>query len=172
MIRPPSLQRTYDDFFTLDPAFIQRPADLPADASDDEKAAHKSAVEDYEAKIAAAKETGKWEAVLVPGAVPTKFVVGQVDRNIWRAILDRTWLPPDSPRYIGQAALVALLFRLAIQNITGFEVKVDRRPDPKWDGWEMASADIITTLDSIDIRIVGQIGTGVYGRLMEVSGKS
>jgi hypothetical protein len=165
VIRPPSLQRAYDDFFTLDPAIIPAPTEPAETATSEEVEAYTASRAEYDAKIKAAKETGKWHDVVVPGQVPTKFVLGQVDRNIWRAVLDRAALLPDNPQRIGPGLMVALLFRLAIKSVAGFEPKVERVRDPQWDGWEMAQPEIVDALDSIDPRIVGQIGTGIYQRL-------
>lgn len=161
MIRPPSLTKTRDDFFSGDPAFIQPPP--RGDLSEEE---HAKAVAEYETKIRNAKETGNWSDVLVPGAVPTKFVLEHVDRNVWRSILDRGALPADSDRRIGTGAAMALLFRLALKDIVGFDLKVERAPDPKWDGWVMAQPDVINVLDRIDTGIVAEIAAGIYTRLV------
>ncbi len=171
MIRPPSAVRDFDAFFSGDSAFTQPPADPPDDASDDAKKAHKEAVEGYIAKLRAARETGDWKPLLIEGQTPTKFVLRQVDRNIWREIMDRAVLPGDSPRHIGQVTLNALLFRLACISIAGWD-KFERLPDAKWDLWSMAPASLVTQLDEIDPRIVGEIGSLVFERLRGVSGKS
>lgn len=163
MIRPPSAFRDVDDFFSGDPAFQQ-----PPEPPDGEPAADYLAERDaYLAKLTAAKETGDYKPLLVDGQSPTKFVLRHVDRNIWRAIMDRAVLPGDSPRYIGQVTLHAILFRLAIKEIVGWE-KFDRHPDPAWDNWTMAPAALVTQLDEIDPRIVGEIGSGVFRRLQGV----
>ena len=168
MIRPPSSQRQWDAFTSIDPAFAQRPA-LPAEPTD----ADRSALADYDAKITAAKETGDWRALLVEGQSPTKFVMGQIDRNTWRAIMDRAVLPGDSPRHIGQIALHALLVRLALRSVVGFgDVKIERQADPQWEYWPMAQAEIVTQLDEIDPRIVGELGSDVFKRLQGASPRS
>lgn len=171
MIRPPSLYKDVTDFFTGDSAIVQPPP-LPADdATEEQVAEFKEAVKQYFAAITSAKETGDWTAVVVAGQTPTKFVMGQVDRNVWRALLDRATLKPDNPRYIGEVVTNALLFRLSIRSIVGFDKKIEREPDPHWDGWVMAKADIIQALDDIDPRIVGEIGAGVFRRLQGISPK-
>lgn len=171
MIRAPSLIRAFDDFYSADPAFIQPPAELGNDATDAEKEEYERALADYRAKILSAKETGKWDAALVPGAVPTKFVLQPVDRNIWREILDRGSLPADSSRRIGIVTAIALLFRLSLKSIVGFDLKVERAADPQWDGWVMAQPDVITVLDELDAGIVSEIGGGIYKRLMGIGPK-
>lgn len=170
MIRPPSAAKQYDEFCTVDPAFIQPPKKPADDASDADKAEHAAALESYRAKLKAARETGDWKPMLLDGQTPTKFVLGHVDRNIWRSIIDRATLPGDSPRHIGQTTLHSLLFRLALKSIVGFgDVKVERNPDPQWDFWTMAQADIVTQLDEINPVIVGEIGERVFERLRGVS---
>jgi hypothetical protein len=170
-IRLPSLQRAYDDFYSRDPAIIAAP-ELPAvTATDDEIKAYKKAAEEYAAKIRAAKETGRWDEILVPGAVPTKFVMGQVDRNVWRTIADRFQLPEDNKQHIGMSLLSSLLFRLALRDIAGLDFKVVRHVDPEW-GWEMAQPEIVTVLDQADPRIVGELSGGVWKRLQDIPGKS
>jgi hypothetical protein len=162
MIRSPSVVRDWDAFFSGDPAFTQPPKSEgePTDAD-------KEAAESYIAALKAARETGDWKPLLVDGQTPTKFVMRQVDRNIWRAIMDRAVLPGDSPRHIGQVSLNALLFRLSIKEVVGWD-KFDRQSDPNWDFWTMAPASLVTQLDEIDPRIVGEIGSLVFERLRGV----
>jgi hypothetical protein len=168
MIRPPSLQRPWDEYFTGDPAILQPPPPPPEDASDELKQAHQDTIDQYIAKIRAARETGNWMPVVVEGQIPTKFTLHPVDRNIWRSIMDRAVLPPSNPRHIGEVTLHALLVRLSLRNIAGFEQKIDRRPDPNWDNWMMAQPDVITMLDEIDPRIIGELGSSVFRRLQGI----
>lgn len=170
-IRLPSLQRAYDDFWSLDPSIIPPPAEPLATASAEDWEAYKKAVEERIAKIRAAKETGRLDEVLVPGGIPTKFVMGQVDRNVWRAIADRAQLPSDNKQFIGVNQLSSLLFRLALQSIVGLDIKVSRYVDPEW-GWEMAASEVVTLLDLASPSIVGELSGGVWRRLTEISPKS
>jgi hypothetical protein len=171
MIRLPSLQRAYDDFYSRDPAIIPAPEEPLATATGDEIEKYKKDAEEYVAKIRAAKETGRWDEVILPGAVPTKFVMGQVDRNVWRSIADRFDLPEDNKQHIGLNQLSSLLFRLALRDIVGLDIKVNRHVDPEW-GWDLASPDVVTVLDQADARIVGELSGGVYRRLQEIPKKS
>jgi hypothetical protein len=158
IIRPPSYQREYTDHWPGDPAFVQPPSD-------------ESELKEYERKLRVARETGDWKPLLVEGAQPTAFIMGQVDRSIWRALGGRMMLPSSNPRWIGSAEGVALLFRLALVKIVGLDVEVDRRPDPRWEGWVMASPEVVNVLDAIDMGIVGELGDQVYLRLRGLSGK-
>lgn len=169
MIRPPSLSKSWDEFWTGDPAFIQPPGVPAKDATEEQRSEYATEIDLYLTKIKAAKETGNWAEVLVPGAVPTKFVLQPVDRNIWREILDRGALPADCSRRIGILTAVALLFRLSLKSISGFDKKVERAPDPQWDGWIMAQPEIVNALDEIDDKIVSEIGGTIYRKLMGIS---
>lgn len=167
MISPPSQQRDYDAFFSGDPAFVQPPSLPSGEVSEAAQKAYEDDLAQYLVKLKAAQETGDWKPLLLDGQSATKFVLRQVDRNVWRAIMDRAVLPGDSPRHIGQVILNALLFRLAIKEIVGWD-KIERQRDPAWDNWVMAPASLITHLDEIDPRIVGEIGALVFDRLRGV----
>jgi hypothetical protein len=171
MIRPPSQVRDYDEFVSIDPAFRQAPTPPGEKATDEERAQYKEARADYDAKLTAARDTGEWKPLAIEGQTPTKFVMRQVDRNVWRALMDRAMLPVDSARHIGQVMMNALLFRLAVTHVTDFD-KFERRPDRNWDDWVMAPAALVTQLDEIDPAIVGELGGAVFRRLQGVSGKS
>jgi hypothetical protein len=166
MIRPPSLQRNWDAFVTSDSAII--PAPKRADSPDDES--HKKALEEWAAKIRSARDMGDWKPVIVDGQTPTKFVMSHVDRNIWRSVMDRAVLSPDSSRFIGQIALNALLFRLSVREIPEFK-KFERLPDPNWDNWTMAPAQLVNDLDEIDPSIVGELGSEVLRKLQGIDPK-
>ena len=162
MLRPPSLSKAWDEFVSVDPVFVQAPHldDPPTDEQ-------KQAAEEYIAKLKAARDTGNWDPMLAPGRSlneATKFTLLQVDRNIWREVLDRSTLPLDVPNRIGPSQLRALMVRLALKSALALDVKVEREVDPKW-GYEMARADIISYLDGIDPRVVGELGTRIIERL-------
>jgi hypothetical protein len=157
MIRLPSLQKTWSMFVTCDLAIVKRPA------ADDA-----AALADWQAKIKAARETGDWTPVTVDGQQPTKFQMGQVDRNVWRVIQDRATLTPGTHGHIGFVQLAALLFRLSIRDINGLDLKIERAVDPEW-GWLMASPAIVNALDEADPSIVGELGMEVFNRLRGLS---
>jgi hypothetical protein len=156
--RNPSYQREYKDHWSGDPALEQAPTDA-------------ALLEEYERKLRVARETGDWQPLCLAGQQPTTFVMGQVDRNIWRALHDRMSLPASNPRRIGPAEGVALLLRLALLKIVGFDVEVERRPDPRWHDWVMASPEVVNALDAIDEGIVEELGDQVYARLRGLSKK-
>jgi hypothetical protein len=170
MLRPPSLSKPWDEYVSIDPVFVQAPT-LADDATDEQRTEHTTAAEGYIAKIKAARETGNWEPMLVAGRTlneATRFQMLQVDRNIWRDLLDRSTLPLDVPNRLGPAMLRALMVRLAIKSIAGLDIKIERSVDERW-GYEMAQADVISYLDSIDPRVVGELGTRVIERMRGAS---
>lgn len=164
VIRPPSLVRQWDAYVSIDPAFVQAPKP-PADGEPTED--YQRELDEYLAKLKAARETGNWSALRVPGtAEPTKFVMGQVDRNAYRALVDRCHLPADSARRVGDVLLFPILMRLALKSVVGLgDVKIERSPDPNWDNWMMAQPEIVTLLDEINPSIVVELGMGVAARL-------
>lgn len=157
MIRPPSLQRPQDDFYSGDPAFIQ----LPRDATDAQHAEHTH-------KWKVARETGNYDALLIPGQQATKFTMAPIKRSDWRALADRARLPYDSSLRIGEIVLPALLFRMSVVSVSGVDIEIKRYPHREWGGWEMASAEIVEYLDSIDPRIVAEIGDLVFARMSDI----
>jgi hypothetical protein len=173
VIRLPSLQRAVDCYFSGDPALKQPPVAPDKDASEESIAAYKSAFAEYDATLTACQETGQWAPLLIDGQVPLKFVLGQVDRTIWRSVIDRGALPNNNPRHIGTGALLSLLFRLALRDLVGADgVVVQRSSDSHWDGWVMAQPEIVTVLDAANHNIVSEIGGSVYRRLLGISPKS
>lgn len=162
IIRPPSLHKTWDTYWSQDPAFTPTPT-----LSDEPTPEEKAAGLEYLTKLRSAKNTGDWSELVLAGKTPTKFVMGQVDRNVWRALIDRSRLPPDSKRHVGQSVAEAILFRLSVQSIEGLDIKFKRAADPQWDEWDMAPASLINALDEIDPGIVSEIGNDVYLRLRD-----
>lgn len=164
MIRPPSLVRHWDSYFPGDPALKQPPSPPADDASEADRDEYKAQLEAYVTTLRACRDTSDWAPLRIEGREPTKFVMGQVDRNIWRELIDRGTLPTASPLRVGTVMLYALLFRLSVRQIVGWP-KFDREPDPAWNGWTMAPASLVNDLDEIDPRIVGDLGAEVFERL-------
>ncbi len=169
-LKPPSISKPWDEFVSIDPAFVQMPKIPPSTATDEEIAAFKAAFAEYAAGLKAARETGDWTPMLVAGktlADATRFTLGQIDGNIWRELIDRNTLPADSSRRIGGSVLRALLVRLAIKAISGCELKIERTLDEEY-GEVMAQAEVIDMLDKENPSIVGELGTVIAERLRGV----
>ena len=168
MIRLPSIQRDYDWYWSGDEALHGPPVAPADDASDDDKAAYKTALDEYKAKLKSARDTGDWSALIKPGETPLKFVLCQVDREAWRALDDLRALPDTHDKHVSASLLLALLSRLAIKNIVGIDgMRVERKPDSKWHDWEMAQREIVTLLDAANRSIVSELGLCVFMRLNE-----
>jgi hypothetical protein len=78
VIRSPSLQKSYSAFFSGDKALEQPPDDLPADATDEQRAEYEKTVKEYLTKLENARETGDWSALIIPGKQPIKFTLRQM----------------------------------------------------------------------------------------------
>jgi hypothetical protein len=117
VIRPPSNQKKYDAFYSLDPAIIQ----LPPDATDEQKA-------DRERRIETARETGRWEDVLVPGETPTIFGMRPLTGEQYGDLLSR--LVAGEKRF----AVFVTAFRLALVDARGIpdDVKVEFTDHPTY----------------------------------------
>ena len=152
MIRPPSVVKSYDAWFSGDPAFVQ----LEDGASEDERAEHTR-------KWTVARETGAIGDLLVPGAFPTKFVMRPLSGSVFRKILDRR-----VGGKIGSAEQLALAFRCAVVSVENLgDVKVDRRGVE--DYGEIATPAIVDALDAIDLSIVTELGSEAMRRAGEPS---
>lgn len=163
--RPPSLQREWTTFWSRDPAFIPWPVPPSTDTDEAAIKAYFKARDEHAERVRVADETNGWASLLIEGETATQFVLQPIDRNIWRAIAERMALPDENPRVVGIATLPALLFRLAIKSIPGFEMKVERKPDKRWENWVMAQSELVTALDEISPNIIAEIGTRLYTRL-------
>lgn len=167
MIKPPSIQRSWDAFTTSrhEPAIIKPPEDLPADATNEQRDQYKRDLEDWGAKIRSARDTGRWESVVVEGQQPTRFTLDQVHPEAWREVQSRAMLPDDCERKIDPAVVYVLLFRLALRSISGWD-KIERMPDPAWSNWNMAPLSVVAQLDAVDPSIVAELGALVLLRLV------
>jgi len=166
VIKPPSLQRTWDAFTTSkhEPAIIRPPADLGGDATQEQRDQHAKDVDEWAAKILAARDTGQWGPVTVEGQQPTRFTLDQVNPEVWREIHSRASLPDDCERKLDRLVVYALLFRLALRGISGWD-RIERQPDPAWSNWTMAPLSVVAHLDAVDPFIVSEIGLLVLARL-------
>jgi hypothetical protein len=160
VIRLPSLFKPYDCYVPCDPALKQPPA-VPEGATEEQLKEHDEAYREYLATVLACMDTGDWTPLLVPGQTPLKFVLAHVDRMALRALIDRMRLPAENPRHVGERLGQSLYVRLALVDIVGAEFKVQREPDPQWDGWVMARAEVIQSLDAADARIVAELALAI-----------
>lgn len=153
MLKLERTQTIIADVFSGDPALMPPPADP-------------NELEVYRTALAECKRTGNWDALLAPGASPTKFMMGPVGAMAWAQLCDLNDLPVDCKRRPGEATLAQLLFRLSLRDVVGLEghtKKIERHVDQQW-GWEMVSIDVVEALNDIDPGIVNEIALGVLRR--------
>jgi hypothetical protein len=149
MLRLPSAQKTYDDFYSGDPALVQ----LGADAS---KAQHEERVR----KLAIARKTGDWSEFRIEGQLPTKFGMRLIGSEPLRKLRDLH--EKDGLTNVW----AALCFRCALVDVTNlgdFSVRrsiVDRYPELG----AIATEDVCTVLDGIDPDIVNELGVAAFVR--------
>ncbi len=168
-LRPPSLQKTYDDFYSGDPAFEQAPVDPPENATPEDAKYIEDAQIEHGRRIRVARETGNWSSLLKTGGNPTKFVMRPVSGSVFRALMDRL-----SAGKFGVLSLQQLLFRAAIVNVVNLDEGVDAKVETvTLEGiGTIATADIADRLDSLDKGIVRELGDEAFRRARDVAPKS
>lgn len=163
-LRPPSLSKLYDTFYSGDPALLQL-----ADGADEET--RKS----YESTIRVARETGQIGPLVVPGEMPTIFKLRAIPGELYREMMDRL-----RGVRVGPGRLNAMLFRAAVRGVAnlrdpdGVEIAVELVPNPIADLREhglIASPEIVDYLDALDVRIVTELGELALERAMHIAPK-
>ena len=105
MLRLPSNQRQYDEYWSGDPAFVQ------PDDTDESRAEHTT-------KVKRARETGDWSPLVIEGQRPTLFVMRQVRST------QKNWIGDQYRREkIGDLVLLELFFRCALVKIVDSGIK-------------------------------------------------
>lgn len=164
MLRLPSNQRSRDDFYSRDPAFIQQPRreDFTDDATFD------AASKDYGTKLRVAVETGNWtEMRLAGGSEPTKFVMAPLGSDAFRALVDQVMCDK-----VGSSVARQIAFRASCQTIVniGGEHAV-KRNTRHVDYGVLVDAETVDLLDGIDPGIVSELGQRVLDRARSPSPK-
>jgi hypothetical protein len=161
-LRLPSLQKTYDEHFTGDPAFVQPSVDEHGNPD-------LAALAKYVDSWRVARETGDVSALLVEGRTPTTFIMRPLPGSVARAIRDKV------PREMGSEAAIALMFRAAlvgISNLDGAGGAVSWKPVNLPDIGPVCPVEIVDKIDSIDPTIVIELGSEVARRARTPSPKS
>ena len=156
-LRPPSLQKTYDEYSPYDPAFTQ----LAADATEDDRKA-------WFALVETARETGDWSTLLVPGGNPTKFVLRPLPGDVYRALSDMWQLGRNDSQ------ITALFFRAALKAVSNLE---DHATEVKLTTaagvpGKIADVAVANMLDALDKRIVADLGDAVIKRGQAIAPRS
>ncbi len=108
-LRPGSLQRQYDEFYSGDPAFVQAPEDDGTDAT-------KTLIAEHIERVRIARETSNWQPLLIEGGNPTKFTMRVLPGSVFRTIQDLI-----GSGQTGLAMGQALLVRAALRGIVNLE---------------------------------------------------
>lgn len=167
MLRLPSAQRTYDDYYSGDPAFAQMPAGATSEQATEWRRGWDTA-----------RKIGDFRPLLVaPDAQPTKFGMRLIPSESARKLGDLLRHNATKPGSNASLAIIseewrALVFRCAIVDIAGFgdaKVRLVARPVHvagfgEVDLGAIAASDIVTDLDLIDSAIVAELGMEAWIR--------
>ncbi len=151
MIRPPSVQKPYDEFYSGDPAFVQPPKD-----------ASEAALKDYAAKVKRARDTGDWSPLLIEGVQPTRFVMQVIKGDQWRWLLDQS--SRDDEFKIGPAEFWHLMFRCALVEVANLGAEVNSKPVKHRHLGAIAPVDVPNLLDTFDAAIVTELASAAFER--------
>jgi hypothetical protein len=157
MIAVPSLQNSYDDFWSGDDAILQPPASQETTPV----AERQKAMQDYVVAIRVARETGDWNAIMSGRGEPTRFRFRQISGDVARKLTDiaRTGKASETN---------ALVFRCALLEIVGaagfpsFKTAVDR--DYIALG-PIAPVAVTNLLDAVSPEIVNELAACVVSRI-------
>lgn len=167
MLRLPSIQKEYDDYWSGDPAFVQPPKEPGKEASDEARAKWKEAVAEHLAKIKRARETGDWSSLLIEGEQPTKFIMKPLKGQQLRFLIDEH-MRADQFR-IGDAQLSSLVFRCAFSAVKNLGVAYNDKPVRHPDLGLIASSDVTDMLDQIDQSIVAELASVAFEKAQNLN---
>lgn len=156
MLRLPSLQNRYDEYWEGDPAFVQPPAPAADSATPDERKATDKLIADHARRVELARDTGDWRALLAGDEVPFKFVLRPLRGETYRKICDDAVYGR-----IGPAEHAALLVRCALVEFDGEPIK-SLEAHPRYG--KIAPAEFTDRLDALDTRIVRDLATAIEKR--------
>lgn len=161
MLRLPSLQREYDEYYSGDPAFVQPPPMPPEGASPADIALVIQLRVEHAHRITVARDTGDWSPLMIEGETPTRFVmrplVGELYRNLRDLFKDRT---------VGVEISNHVVFRAALRRVHGLgdlkvELELHENPELEMLG-KIAGPAIPNALDAIDRAIVNELAVAAF----------
>ncbi len=163
MLRPSSVQKPYDLFFSGDPA-LRQPPDLPSDATAEQVTEHAKALEEHRRTVELARKTSDWTALIIPGQAPTRFGFRVIPSELRRRLFDRLGRTDAEGNASASITLdwIQLAFRAALVDVTNLgDVQVKQ---VKHELGMLASPAITDVLDSIDPQIVNELGMIAWER--------
>lgn len=132
-LRPPSLQREYDDFWSGDPALLQPPMPPDETASDELKKAWLAEITAHAELLQRARESGDWTPLFLAGQNPTKFTLRPLPAHAYALLADMSKkYTAEGVRVHNDNELTALAFCIAIVRVTNLgaaKIKTARHPD-------------------------------------------
>ncbi|TXH41025.1 MAG: hypothetical protein E6Q97_38475 [Desulfurellales bacterium] len=156
MISVPSLQKTYDEFWSDDDAIIKpQLTGLESDKERQEKLAA------WATSLRIARETGDWSGILSGNGEPTRFRLRIIPGDVARKLFDYN----SNDRL---AEVNALLVRAALVEIVGAHGFPDFKPtkDPDYANLgPIAPVAVTNLLDAIDRSIVNELAARVVARM-------
>lgn len=165
MIRLPSLQKPYHAFVSFDEAIVQPPSappplDMNSDPPPNEEAmrlhkeaveSHKAALEAYTVKIRAARQTGDWAPVTVPGKQPLRFLMRPMPFDGWAVISGMM------QRQENHEDILLLAVKLCLLEIEGAPIAVEKEQHSRLG--EIASLSCLARLgNSQGLRAAVELG--------------
>lgn len=173
-IRPPSLQHTYDEYYSGDDAFRQlRPEPAAAEAEDYARWCEER--DEHHRQWRVARETGDVRPLLTDEqAQPTRFQLRPIPGDAYRKLIDMA-----ISNTLGSQELDHLLFRLALVGVANLSEQTPRGPRTAKvetmrhpDFGVIARPDIANLLDSVDYRILAELSAAIRSRTEQLGPKS
>lgn len=168
MIRPPSLVKQYDEYWSEDPAFEQAPAHPGDSASAEQLAAFKKAEAEYTTKLFAAWDTGNWAPLRIEGGgEPTKFVMRPIPSSAGALLADMM----QAQR--GENEVYTLAFRIALVGVSNLEgAKVAPVNDERFGRIASLSwMDDVGITGAMGVRLLRELGSRAMSRASSLGPK-
>lgn len=170
-MRPPSLIKPRDEFFSGDPAFTPVPvAPELADGGDEQE--YKRALGEYIKAIAErdrlvklARETGDWSALRIEGKTPVKFVMRPLKSRAFNRLADMI-----IAREIGNVTAKELAFGVALAEVSGVgDVKLTYENHPRLG--KIVTPDFLDDVwpTGLVVQAVAELGEVVLERARDIS---
>jgi hypothetical protein len=171
MLRLPSLSKPYHAFVSFDEAIVQPPSappalDMDSDPPPSEESlkahkeaaeAHKSALDEHYVKIRAARQTGDWAPVTVPGKHPLRFLMRPMPFDGWAVISGMM------QRQENHEDILMLAVRLCLLEIEGAPIVVEKEQHARLG--EVASLSCLARLgNSQGLRAAVELGALAINR--------
>lgn len=170
MIRLSSNQKTYDEYYSRDEAFVPWPTPPGKDADEAALKLYGEQLEEHTRKVEVARETSDWTPLLIEnGEKPTKFILRPLPGDIFRIIVDMV-----DAGDVGGAEANLLLLRAALRGVKGLgQMEVTYTRDPRYPKLgAIATVDVPNALDAADNKVIAELASVIRDRAVGPSKKS